>query len=141
MVVSPAGGPARQIRGWHVRGRRHSVTSADGTSIGLLTAGTGPGLLLVHGGMGRLERWEPLWGPLTEHWQVTAMDRRGRGSSGDAEPYELSQEYDDVAAVAATVDLALNGAHGITGASLLHLDDQLRPGLRPDDSVGGQPAR
>ena len=81
----------------------HSVTSADGTSIGLLTAGTGPGLLLVHGGMGRLERWEPLWGLLTEHWQVTAMDRRGRGSSGDAEPYDLSQEYDDVAAVAASL--------------------------------------
>jgi pimeloyl-ACP methyl ester carboxylesterase len=86
-----------------VQGRRHSVTSADGPSIGLLTAGTGPGLLLVHGGMGRLERWEPLWGPLTGHWQVTAMDRRGRGSSGDAEPYELSREYDDVAAVAASL--------------------------------------
>ena len=70
-----------------MQGHRHSVTSADGTSIGLLTAGTGPGLLLVHGGMGRLERWEPLWGLLTAHWQVTAMDRRGRGSSGDAEPY------------------------------------------------------
>ena len=86
-----------------MQGHRHSVTSADGTSIGLLTAGTGPGLLLVHGGMGRLERWEPLWGLLTAHWQVTAMDRRGRGSSGDAEPYELSQEYDDVAAVAASL--------------------------------------
>ena len=32
-----------------MQGRRDSVTSADGTSIGLLTAGTGPGLLLVHG--------------------------------------------------------------------------------------------
>ena len=86
-----------------MQGHRHSVTSDDGTSIGLLTAGTGPGLLLVHGGMGRLERWEPLWGLLTAHWQVTAMDRRGRGSSGDAEPYELSQEFEDVAAVAASL--------------------------------------
>ncbi len=86
-----------------MQGYRHSVTSADGTSIGLLTTGTGPGLLLVHGGMGRLERWEPLWGLLTGHWQVTAMDRRGRGSSGDAEPYELSQEFEDVAAVAASL--------------------------------------
>ncbi len=86
-----------------MQGHRHSVTSADGTSIGLLTAGTGPGLLLVHGGMGRLERWEPLWGLLTAHWQVTAMDRRGRGSSGDADPYELSQEFEDVAAAAASL--------------------------------------
>ena len=59
-----------------MQGHRHTVTSIDGTRIGLLTAGTGPALLLVHGGMGRLERWEPLWGLLTEHWQVTAMDRR-----------------------------------------------------------------
>jgi pimeloyl-ACP methyl ester carboxylesterase len=83
-----------------VQGHRHTVTSTDGTEIGLLTAGTGPALLLVHGGMGRLERWEPLWEPLTRHWQVTAMDRRGRGSSGDTGPYRLSKEYDDVAAVA-----------------------------------------
>ena len=57
-----------------MEGHRCSVTSADGTSIGLLTAGSGPGLLLVHGGMGRLERWAPLWAPLTAHWQVTAID-------------------------------------------------------------------
>ena len=86
-----------------MQGRRHSVTSTDGTRIGLLTAGTGPGLLLVHGGMGRLERWEPLWELLTERWQVTAMDRRGRGSSGDTHPYRLSLEYDDVAAVATSL--------------------------------------
>jgi pimeloyl-ACP methyl ester carboxylesterase len=82
-----------------VQGRRHAVTSADG----LLTAGTGPALLLVHGGMGRLERWAPLWALLAGQWQVTAMDRRGRGSSGDTGPYRLSKEYDDVAAVATSL--------------------------------------
>jgi pimeloyl-ACP methyl ester carboxylesterase len=89
--------------GGTVQGRRHTVSSADGTEIGLLTAGTGPALLLVHGGMGRLERWAPLWPLLTGHWQVTAMDRRGRGSSGDTGPYRLSEEYDDVAAVATSL--------------------------------------
>ena len=84
-----------------MEGRRHSVIGADGVSIGLLTAGTGPVLLLVHGGMGRLEGWEPMWGGLAGRWRVTAMDRRGRGTSGDAEPYALSKEYDDIAAVAA----------------------------------------
>jgi pimeloyl-ACP methyl ester carboxylesterase len=86
-----------------VQGRRHTVPSVDGTEIGLLTAGTGPALLLVHGGMGRLERWAPLWELLTGHWQVTAMDRRGRGSSGDTGPYRLEKEYDDVAAVATSM--------------------------------------
>jgi pimeloyl-ACP methyl ester carboxylesterase len=86
-----------------VEGQRHSVTSADGTRIGLLTAGQGPALLLVHGGMGRIESWELLWGALTSRWRVTAMDRRGRGTSGDTEPYDLSREFTDVAAVAASL--------------------------------------
>lgn len=84
-------------------GHRHSVISADGTRIGLLTAGEGPALLLVHGGMGCIESWQPLWGTLTSRWRVTAMDRRGRGTSGDTGPYELSREYQDLAAVAASM--------------------------------------
>jgi pimeloyl-ACP methyl ester carboxylesterase len=86
-----------------VDGHRHAVTSADGTEIGLLTAGDGPPLLLVHGGIGRIERWAPLWQPLTSRWRVTAMDRRGRGSSGDAGPHDLSREFEDVAAAAASM--------------------------------------
>jgi len=86
-----------------VEGERHCVVGPDGVSIGMLTAGAGRPLLLVHGGMGRLERWEPIWRQLADRWWVTAMDRRGRGSSGDAEPYALGQEYDDVVAVAAAL--------------------------------------
>lgn len=89
-------------------GHRHAVTSADGTGIGLLTAGEGPPLLLVHGGMGCIEGWAPLWEPLTSRWQVTAMDRRGRGTSidtgsDDTGPYDLSREFEDVAAAAASL--------------------------------------
>jgi pimeloyl-ACP methyl ester carboxylesterase len=84
-------------------GHRHAVTSADGTEIGLLTAGDGPPLLLVHGGMGCIESWASLWEPLTSRWRVTAMDRRGRGTSGDVQPHDLSREFEDVAAVAASL--------------------------------------
>jgi pimeloyl-ACP methyl ester carboxylesterase len=59
-----------------VEGTRHSVAGADEVSIGLLTTGTGPALLLVHGGMGRIEQWEPVWSALAEHWQVTAGSSR-----------------------------------------------------------------
>jgi pimeloyl-ACP methyl ester carboxylesterase len=86
-----------------VDGRRHEVISTDGTRIGLLTAGAGPSLLLVHGGAGCIEGWQSLWGTLTSRWRVTAMDRRGRGSSGDAGRYQLSKEFEDVAAVAASM--------------------------------------
>ncbi len=43
-----------------MEGQRQSVTSADGTRIGLLTAGDGPPLLVVHGGMGQIESWQSL---------------------------------------------------------------------------------
>lgn len=84
-----------------MEGRRHSVIGAGGVGIGLMTAGAGRPLLLIHGGMSRLEAWEPMWEVMAQRWRVTAMDRRGRGASGDAEPYTIGQEYDDIAAVAA----------------------------------------
>ena len=59
-------------------GRRHEVSGSGGVPIGLLTAGEGPPLLLVHGGVGQIERWAPLWDLLADHRRVTAMDRRGR---------------------------------------------------------------
>jgi pimeloyl-ACP methyl ester carboxylesterase len=86
-----------------VDGHRHEVISTDGTRIGLLTAGAGPPLLLVHGGTGCIESWQSLWDTLTSRWRVTAMDRRGRGSSGDTGPYQLRKEFQDVATVAASM--------------------------------------
>ncbi|MGH9199572.1 MAG: alpha/beta fold hydrolase, partial [Acidimicrobiia bacterium] len=44
-------------------------------------------------------RWSPLLPALEQHFTVYAMDRRGRGESGDAEPYALEREFEDVAAV------------------------------------------
>lgn len=83
-----------------MQGMRRTIKGSGGVPIGLLTAGSGPPLLLVHGGFGQIERWAPVWELLTGHWRVTAMDRRGRGTSGDADFYEIGQEYGDIAAVA-----------------------------------------
>ncbi|MGI8458633.1 MAG: alpha/beta fold hydrolase [Propionibacteriaceae bacterium] len=54
---------------------------------------------MVHGGMCSSARWAPLWPLLVGRFEVTAMDRRGRGSSGDGEDYSLDAEYADVVAV------------------------------------------
>jgi pimeloyl-ACP methyl ester carboxylesterase len=80
------------------------VTSADGTRIAYERTGTGPPLLLVHGGAGDHSRWGPLIEHLQDHFTVYAMDRRGRGESGDAEGYSIELEYDDVAAVARSIE-------------------------------------
>jgi pimeloyl-ACP methyl ester carboxylesterase len=83
-----------------VSGVREAVRSTDGVAIGTVTAGEGPPLLLVHGGMRSAAGWAPLWPLLVDRYRVTAMDRRGRGMSGDAPTYAFDQEYEDVAAVA-----------------------------------------
>jgi pimeloyl-ACP methyl ester carboxylesterase len=83
-----------------VEGNRDVVSSADGTPIGIVTGGSGPPLLLVHGGLSGHSRFAPLWRELVPHFTVTAMDRRGRGISGDAEAYDVEREFEDVRAVA-----------------------------------------
>jgi pimeloyl-ACP methyl ester carboxylesterase len=80
-------------------GEAIEVTSADGTRIGGLRAGHGPPLVLVHGTGGSHARWLPLLPRLTERYTVYAIDRRGRGRSGDHVPYIIENEFDDIAAV------------------------------------------
>jgi pimeloyl-ACP methyl ester carboxylesterase len=92
---------------------REAVHSSDGVAIGTMTEGTGPPLLLVHGGMRTAANWTPLWPLLAAHYRVTAMDRRGRGMSGDAPDYAGEREYDDVAAVASHIGEVDVLAHSI----------------------------
>jgi pimeloyl-ACP methyl ester carboxylesterase len=75
------------------------TTSPDGTTIGYFTSGDGPPLLLVHGGLGDHTRWGELVPYLEPHFTVHAMDRRGRGASGDGPAYAPEREFEDVAAV------------------------------------------
>jgi pimeloyl-ACP methyl ester carboxylesterase len=76
-----------------------TVTSKDGTPIAYFTSGEGPPLLLVHGGGGDHTRWVALRPFLEQHFTLYAMDRRGRGASGDHPDYAIEREYEDVAAV------------------------------------------
>ena len=76
-----------------------AVTSKDGTRIGVECAGTGPTLLFVHGGVGDRTRWTPMFPLLASKFTTCAMDRRGRGASGDSAEYSLAKEAEDVAAV------------------------------------------
>lgn len=76
-----------------------TVVSKDGTSIAFERSGTGPALVLVHGTTADHSRWAPLLPELDRDFTVYAMDRRGRGGSGDNEVFAIEREYEDVAAV------------------------------------------
>jgi pimeloyl-ACP methyl ester carboxylesterase len=59
-----------------------------------------PPLLLVHGATADHTTWRTVGPELAASRQVFALDRRGRGASGDAVAYAVEREYEDVAAVA-----------------------------------------
>jgi len=80
-----------------------TVTSTDGTLIGVQRSGTGPPLVLVHGAVADRSRWAPVLPALEQRATVYALDRRGRGASGDTEPYAIQREFEDVAAVIASI--------------------------------------
>lgn len=73
--------------------------SVDGVPIGCYRSGAGPALVVVHGTGGDHTAWDLVAPRLARHFTVYAMDRRGRGASGDAPEYSLEREYDDVLAV------------------------------------------
>jgi pimeloyl-ACP methyl ester carboxylesterase len=77
------------------------VRSKDGTTIAYERAGTGPALILVDGALcsrsfGPSPKLVPL---LARHFTVYAYDRRGRGQSGDTQPYRPAREVEDIAAL------------------------------------------
>jgi pimeloyl-ACP methyl ester carboxylesterase len=76
-----------------------TVSSPDGTPIAVWRSGAGPPLVLVHGTAADHTRWAPVVPALGERYTVLAVDRRGRGASGDAGRYAIEREYEDVAAV------------------------------------------
>ena len=76
-----------------------TITSKDGTRIAYSRSGSGPPLVLVHGTTADRTRWARVLPELEPRFTVYAMDRRGRGGSGDAAEYAIDREFEDVAAV------------------------------------------
>ena len=84
------------------------VRSDDGTAIAVFTAGEGPPLVLVHGAAADHTTFRVLGPLLASRFTTHAIDRRGRGASGDTTPYAIEREFQDVAAVAS--ELAREGS-------------------------------
>ena len=77
------------------------VTSKDGTSIAFDKLGQGQPVILVDGALchrafGPMPALAPL---LAQHFTVLMYDRRGRGESGDTQPYALEREIEDIEAL------------------------------------------
>jgi len=79
----------------------NKVVSKDGTEIAYEKTGDGFPLILVGGGLSDRSAWAPLATLLAPHFRVFAYDRRGRGDSGDAAPYAVEREVEDIQALIA----------------------------------------
>jgi pimeloyl-ACP methyl ester carboxylesterase len=111
--------------GWS--GRLDAV-SPDGTPVVAWRAGSGPPLVLVHGSTSESSTWLPSAGLLGERVSIVAVERRGRGESGDGAAYSLEAEAQDLAAI---LDALGEPAHvlGHSFGGLVALEGAL---LRPD---------
>lgn len=79
------------------------MASADGTPIAVFTTGDGPPLILVHGASADHTTFRVVGPRLARWYTVHAIDRRGRGASGDTPPYAIDREFEDIAAVASAL--------------------------------------
>lgn len=78
-----------------------TAKSKDGTTIAYDSVGSGPPVILVAGALCARLFWS---GPqlaelLAPRFQVINYDRRGRGDSGDNQPYSVQREIEDIEAL------------------------------------------
>jgi hypothetical protein len=77
------------------------VRSEDGTTIAYDRQGDGPAVILATGGLDDGSENAPLAAELADRFTVFNYARRGRGDSGDTQPYALEREIEDIAALVA----------------------------------------
>jgi pimeloyl-ACP methyl ester carboxylesterase len=109
-----------------------TVTSKDGTKIAFDKVGTGPAVILVTGALA-YRAIDPTMAQLAEllgkHFTVYNYDRRGRGDSGDTQPFAREREIEDLQAL---VEDAGGKAlvFGFSSGSVLSLDaTAVTPGI------------
>ena len=90
-----------------------SVISKDSTKIGYRQMGSGPGIILLHGGVNASQHLMKLGTLLSDDFTVYIPDRRGRGMSGPVgEDYSIEKEDEDLDAM-----LKKTGAHYVFGTA------------------------
>lgn len=106
-----------------------NVTSRDGTTIAYEQTGTGPVVILVAAALADRGGTTRLASQLSEHFTVINYDRRGRGKSGDTQPYAVEREVEDIEAL---IDASGGSAFvfGSSSGSVLALEAASRLGSK-----------
>jgi pimeloyl-ACP methyl ester carboxylesterase len=94
-----------------------AVHAPDGTRIATFISGAGPPLVLVHGAASDHTTFRVVEPMLALRYRVHAIDRRGRGASGDGAGYGIEREFDDLAAVVDTITTETGRGIDVVGHS------------------------
>ena len=128
-----------------------TVQSADGTAIAFERTGSGPAVILIGGALSNRQAASGLSQLLSPQFTVYALDRRGRGASGDTKPYAVEREVEDLGALVAAAGepcfiyghssggaLALEAAQGgLAVAGLAAYEPPYMVDGEPDDDFNG----
>ena len=77
----------------------NTTISKDGTTIAYDKTGDGPALILVTGAFQDRMAMAGYAAALSKNFTVYNYDRRGRGESGDTQPYTVEREIEDIEAL------------------------------------------
>jgi pimeloyl-ACP methyl ester carboxylesterase len=106
-----------------------TVQSSDGTIIAYERFGDGPPIILVGGALTSALRSFPsfvqLAQALSSTFTVYTYDRRGRGDSGDTQPYAVDREIEDLKALIAEAGGTAR-VHGLSSGAVLALAAAVR---------------
>ncbi len=90
---------------------------SGGASSAQQTGPSHPALLLVHGATADHTTWRTVGPAFASSRRVMAVDRRGRGASGDAPTYAIEREYEDIAAAVEAIAADVGGPVDVAGHS------------------------
>ncbi|MET8043838.1 alpha/beta hydrolase [Micromonospora sp. NPDC005215] len=101
------------------------VRAQDGATIVLHSTGSGPGIVVVHGGGVTIDVYRRLARALADRFTVHLYNRRGRADAPPrSSPYTVDQEIDDLAAV--LEHTGSDNVIGHSGGGFLALEAALR---------------
>jgi pimeloyl-ACP methyl ester carboxylesterase len=100
----------------------HTVVSKDGTTIGYLSTGGGPSVLVIPGVLSMAADYAAFARALAEHFTVHTIERRGRGESGpQGDEYSIVKECEDVLALQVETGASLLVGHSYGGLVALEV--------------------
>ncbi len=99
--------------------------------------GSGPPLILIHGGLGNTGYWDKQIPIFAEHYQVIALDSRGHGrSTFNEEPIGYALMTADVVALMDYLEIATADIVGWSDGGIIGLDLAIN---YPELSCAGEP--